>query len=794
MKISESWLREWINPPLTTTELAAQLTIAGLEVDSVAPVSGEFTHVIVAKVIQTTPHPEADKLTLCEVDTGQRGIFNVVCGARNVRRDLMVALALPGAKLPNGMHIKETVLRGQPSQGMLCSQAELGLEANSEGIIELADDAPLGADLRDYLSLNDNILDINLTPNRADCFSVMGIAREVAALNELPLKLPTIKSVRPHIEDQMQVKLIAAEACPNYCCRIVRNINAFATTPLWMKERLRRAGLRPIHPVVDVTNYVMLELGQPLHAFNLATIDDHIEIRFSHPHETLVLLDGQTISLDSQKPILVIADNTRPLALAGIMGGEESAVAEETMDILLESAFFNPPIIAGVARRFGLCSDSSQRYERGVDPTLQARALERATQLLQMIVGGDVGPLVQVSDKNHLPQPISVRFNPALVKKITGVTIPEIEMQRSLTYLGLTISSEGDNWLIQVPPHRFDITLPIDIVEEIIRLHGYEKMQALPLTLTTQSKNTNTVEWLHHQIALFFSGRGYNETISYSFVDPDLQTVLYPHSEALALLNPISSELAVMRVSLWPGLLASMMYNIHRQQTAIKFFEMGVNFDMSGGELVERPCIAGLITGERGSLNWSEQTHTFDFYDLKGDIQALCKQLHLDEITFTAATHCALHPGQSASIHLHDELIGWIGILHPRFMDELELDKPVILFELNLKSLYSTALIRYQPISKFPQIRRDLSFLVDKNISALQIENAVRELIDTNWLKSFNVFDIYTGQSIPTDKKSIAIALTLQDNQRTLIDSEVETLMGAVLTKLGDKFAIILRD
>ena len=792
MKVSELWLREWVNPSLTGPQLAAQLTMAGLEVDSIYPVAGSFDHVVVANVLRTKPHPQADKLTLCEVDAGTGTFLNIVCGAANVRAGLNVALALPGASLPGGINIKESMLRGQLSQGMLCSHAELGLDDNSEGIMELAEEAPIGVDLREYLALNDQVLDIDLTPNRADCFSVLGVAREVAALNKLPLRpLPSVVN-EPVMDDVLSIHLQAPEACPYYCGRIIRAINPHATTPLWMKERLRRGGIRSLHPVVDVTHYVMLELGQPMHAFDLHCVDGNINVRYSHKHETIILLDGQEITLNEK--VLVIADNNKPLALAGIMGGELSAVQEHTTDICLESAFFNPLMVAGVARRYGLCSDSSQRFERGVDPTLQRLALERATELLLLIVGGQVGPIAIASNPKFIPGKINILFNPTKVKQLTGLNISKDDMMQILSDLGMTVESQQELWSIGVPAHRFDITLDVDLVEEIVRLHGYDNIKAAPLITTMQAGQPNADEQLSSQMSVYLSNRGYHETINYSFVDPELQQELYPQAQTMQLLNPISSELSQMRVGLWPGLLASMVYNMRRQQPAIKLFEAGVVFDVNGDALQERLCIAGLLTGEHGNLNWSEPARTFDFYDMKGDLQSLFAMLNGLDVHFITATHAALHPGQTARIMVGETAVGWLGVLHPRLTDALQTSSEVMLFELSLKPLAHKIPARYQPISKYPQIRRDLSLLVSDSVSALQIENAVREVVDASWLKSFDIFDVYTSELIPAGKKSLAIALTLQEDHRTLVDAEINIVISAILNKLQDEFAIILRD
>lgn len=793
MKISETWLREWANPPITTEELAAQLTMAGLEIDSVAPVAGRFNHVVVAKVRQTKPHPQADKLTICEVDSGAEKPLQIVCGASNVRAGLTVALALTGATLPNGMTIKETKLRGELSQGMLCSATELSIQDTSEGIMELPDDAPLGLDLREYMALDDTVFDIDLTPNRADCFSVLGVAREVATLNRCALREPKFESIKPAQDETITVHLDDASACPHYYGRCINNINPHAITPLWLSERLRRAGIRPIHPVVDVTNYVMLELGQPMHAFDRHKIGNTIHVRLSTNGETMTLLDEQTVSL--QEKTLLIADENQPLAIAGIMGGAHSAVHADTTDIFLESAFFAPRQISGVARSYGLCTESSQRFERGVDPAIQKMALDYATELLIKIVGGHVGPIISAATpEKQQTDKITLSFDPQQVQNLTGVVIPEKEMKTTLQNLGMLVIAEETPWKVTTPSHRFDITLDVDLVEEIIRIYGYDKIFNQTMIAPIQIGIVNPLEQLNRKVSDLLSHRGYHEIISYSFVDPQIQLAIYPECNAMTLLNPLSTELSNMRVGLWPGLIAALVYNSNRQQSLIKIFETGVVFDTTTDPLTERRAIAGLITGENGGLNWSEPTRSFDFYDLKGDVQAIFDSLNTHSIRFVPAIHPGLHPGQSAQIVLGEEPIGWIGTLHPRLTEELGLTEDVILFEFSLDKIPEPMVPQYQKISKFPSVRRDLSFLINQDVTASQIEQAIREIVTQDKLKSFDVFDVYVGPSIPTGKKSIAIALTLQDQSRTLVDEEVNTLMDAIIKKLNQDFAITLRD
>lgn len=793
MKVSVAWLKEWVKSRLDTQQLAEKLTMAGLEVDSVDQVAGAFTGIVVAEVLHTAAHPQADKLTLCEVSVGSNSQpLNIVCGASNVRAGLKVALAQMGACLPGGMIIKETRLRGELSQGMLCSSSELGLTDTSEGILELDEDAPVGENLRDYLFLDDEILDIELTPNRADCLSILGIARELAALTQSSLKDLPSQTVSPETDEQKKIILHDPSACPQYCGRVIKGINVHAKTPLWMRERLRRSGIRSIHPAVDVMNYVMIELGQPMHAYDLNLLEGDIHVRFAHANEPLKLLDGQDVTLKADE--LVIADSRKALAIAGIIGGHATAVQEGTCDIFLESAFFNPLNIIGVARRYGLFTDSSQRFERGVDFRLQMMAMERATALLLEIAGGTAGPVIREVQEDYLPEITTVTFKPEKVYQLTGLQLPESHMKQILNSLDLSVAVTDSSWEVTVPSHRFDIRLDVDLVEEIVRLYGYDNIPREKMIGALQSGLTNPIEALSRTAALFFTARGYHESITYSFVDPELQEVLYPELPSLKLLNPISPELSHMRTGMWSGLIASMVYNIHRQQSSIKFFETGVIFDITGSEPVEFPVIAGLLAGEKSSLSWSETTDNFDFYDLKGDLQALFTALGICSIQFEAAVHPALHPGKSARILCRGEMAGWCGVLHPRIADALGISDEINLFELKLTAILPDRVPRYQQISKFPQIRRDLSLLVNDDIQVAQIEQLVRDCMQHNWLKSFNIFDVYQGESIPAGKKSLAIALILQDDNRTLIDSEINDVINAILEKLDGELAITLRD
>lgn len=790
MKISEAWLREWVNPPLSGEALATQLTMAGISVESRNPVAGDFNQVIVARVVAVARHPKADKLTICQLDTGGTEPIQVVCGAANVRSGLTVALALPGAVLPGDFRIEPSLLRGEPSNGMLCSATELGLTDESEGILELPDDAVLGTDFRDYFSLNDTVFDFELTPNRGDCLSVLGIARELSALNQLPLPEQPNPVIPIGTQDTINVTIDAPKLRINYCGRIIKQINLAAQTPLWMKERLRRSGIRTIHPVVDVMNYVMLELGQPLHAFDLGSISGDISVRYAKVDESLTLLDGQSLALKPQA--LVIADKEQSLCLAGIMGGANSAVTVETSDIFLESVFFDPLSVGPIARGYHLSTDSSLRFERGVDPTLQIIALERASELLLNIVGGIAGPITQCNQATQsINQPIV--FNPAKVKRLTGLELSLETLRHLLEWLGMGVSIETDAWLITTPSYRFDLVYEVDIIEEIVRLYGYDKIPSIPTIAPLKPVTISKQDSLAERIGFLFSDRGYAETITYSFVDPQLQTLLYPTMQAMQLLNPISSELSHMRVGLWPGLIASMIYNSHRQQVGLRLFEMGTVFNLSQGELQEKASVGGLITGEFGHLDWSLPTYLVDFFDMKGDLEALFRQLKVVDYSFVKAEHDALHPGQSAQIIINDKPAGWIGVLHPRFMNELDLNHDVILFELTLNEL-TPKVPAYRRLSKYPHVRRDISFLINNDISAADIEKTIHSVLEQNIVKSFNVFDAYHGKEIPSGQKSLAIALFLQEDTRTLIDEEINSVVSKLVNELKLKFNIILRE
>lgn len=791
MKVSEAWLKEWVDYSFSGQELQEQLTRAGLEVESRMPVSGEFSNVVVGQVLETRAHPNAQKLTICDVTTGKETL-QIICGAPNVCKNLKVAVALDKAVLPGNFKIKETKLRGELSQGMLCSYKELGIDRESEGIIELADDAPVGMPFVDYLFLNDHVLDIDITPNRADCLSILGVAREVAALNNLKLKKPELALSEVSIDDSLDVHIDNPELCPQYAGRVIKGISSKVETPIFIKERLLRCGIRPKYLVVDITNYVMLEFGQPMHAFQLEKIKGDIRVRTAKENEILELLDETQVTLKNSE--LVIADDEKALALAGIMGAKDSAIGEVTEDIFLESALFMPRAIMGVARRFALTSDSAQRFERGVDKALQVLALNRATELILKIAGGKAGPITLVSDSNHLPEDIKVEFNPEKVKRLTGLAVEMQLMQDILTNLGCSIVKNDSSWSVRVPSYRYDLKIAEDLIEEILRINGYDKLPSHEIPAVLKKGSYEPLENVQRKLSNILCNRGYSQAISYSFVDPKLQSLLFNENQTLDLLNPISQELSQMRISLLPGLLAALIYNLHRQINQIRLFETGVVFLNTDNKIIEQNMISGLLAGDKNEFNWVDEKRKFDFYDLKGDVEILFKALNIENPTFAPASHEFLHPGKSAQISVNNKVVGYIGALHPKILDVLDITSDIFVFEIACDVFLEPKIPQYKYISKYPKIRRDLSFLIAKEVSRTEVENTVSSIIPQDKLKGFEVFDVYMGKNVPEGKKSLAIALTLQDDHRTLVDNEINDMIKAVVQELEEKFSIILRE
>ncbi|MDZ7662851.1 phenylalanine--tRNA ligase subunit beta [Thiohalophilus sp.] len=807
MKFSEKWLREWVNPEIDTGALAHQLTMAGLEVDAIEPVAGQFDQVVVGEVIGLEPHPDADKLRVATVNVGADAPLQIVCGAANVREGLKAPTALVGTTLPGDLKIKKSKLRGVPSQGMLCSEKELGLADSAEGLMELPADAPVGESIRDYLDLDDVTIELGLTPNRGDCLSVAGIAREVGVLNKLSVHGPDIggrdaQILDVQIKDTLSVALEAPGACPQYAGRVLRGIDPAARTPLWLAERLRRSGLRSLGPVVDVTNYVLLELGQPMHAFDLGRLQGGIQVRYASAGESLTLLDEQTLELDAGT--LVIADDKAPVALAGIMGGAESAVGAGTIDIFLESAYFAPQAIAGKARGYGLHTDSSHRFERGVDPQLQVPALERATALLQAICGGEAGPVVHAQQADQLPVRAPVRLRRVRIARVLGADIPVDSVEDILQRLGMnpdrdegrgTRDEEHLVWEVTPPSFRFDINLEVDLIEELGRIYGYDNLPASrPQVSLRMGPRSETRRPAAHYKRLLVD-LGYQEAITYSFVDPKLQQQLDPQAETLQLANPISADMAAMRTSLWPGLLQTALYNLNRQQDRVLLFEQGLRFIFQDTELKQEPVLAGLVSGPLLPPQWGSTSRQADFYDCKGHVEQLLAQTgNAEQFRFDAdERHPALHPGQAAVILREGRPVGRLGALHPALQQSLGLSQRVYLFEITQAALVERRLPAFVPLSKYPSIRRDIAIVLDEVISAQKVKDCI-EKAGSKRLTNIELFDVYVGEGIDSGRKSLALGLTLQDLSRTLKDTDVESEISTILTALNRELGATLRE
>ncbi len=791
MKISEQWLREWVNPELDTENLAHQMTMAGLEIEAIEPVAGSFNGVVVAEILSAEQHPDADKLRVCTVSTGERTV-QIVCGAPNARAGLKAPLASVGGVLPGELRIKAAKLRGVESQGMLCAEQELGLSDANEGLMELAADAPVGEDLRRYLALDDSVLEIGLTPNRADCLGLRGIAREVGLLNRLPVQEPEYEPVETAIGDTLAVQLKAPECCPRYVGRVVRGIDAAVESPLWLREKLRRCGLRSIDPVVDVSNYILLELGQPMHAFDLDRLHGSVAVRKALAGESLELLDGQTLDLDSDT--LVIADDNGPVAMAGIMGGRPTAVSDKTQNVFLEAAFFAPLQLAGRARAYGLHTDSSHRFERGVDYAGQLAAMERATRLLVDIVGGEAGPITEVVVDEHLPPALSVTLREARIGRMLGTTLEAAEVERILQGLGLGVTRTEEGWRCSVPSWRFDISLEADLLEELARVYGYNRLPVSAVRADLHMAELNESRLPLRELRRHFAARGYREAITYSFIEPSLQRKFDPDMSPVALTNPISADMAVMRTSLLPGLLSAVLHNVNRQQPRVRLFETGLRFLPGPEGLRQVPTLAFVATGSRFAEAWSAANGALDFFDVKGDLESLLAlSREPREFAFAAATREGLHPGQTAGITRKGQPVGYVGALHPGLASDLGLDAPVYCCEVELDAVLARKLPAFAELSKYPGVRRDLSFVVDRSIPVATLMQDVRSAAGS-YLRDLTLFDVYTGKGIDPKRKSLSLGLTFRDQSRTLGDEEVNPAVAQVVDLLEKNYNAELRN
>jgi phenylalanyl-tRNA synthetase beta chain len=787
MKISLQWLAEWADTGNDVRGLAHALTMVGLEIEAIQPAAPPLANVVVGEVKSVTRHPDAEKLNVCSVWNGREEL-QIVCGAPNVRVGMKAPLALIGAKLPNGMEIKQAKLRGVESSGMLCSARELGLSEDASGLFDLPSVLQAGQDLIAALGLNDAIFEVNLTPNRGDCMSVAGVAREVAALRKRPLHPLAMKPVEAQSNERFPVRLEGGAACPKFGSRVVRGIRAGAKSPFWMQERLRRAGLRPISAVVDITNYVMLELGQPLHAYDLNKLNGSIVVRYARAGETLKMLDGRVVDLTPDT--LMIADERTLLGMGGVMGGEDSGISEETKDVLLEGAFFHPSVVAR-GRRYGLITDASQRFERGVDPELQERAIERATQLLLECAGGTPGPLEVTRTPEQYPARSAIRVRHQRVQHVLGAPLGSEVVADCLTRLGMKVEGAAPVWSVTPPSWRFDISIEEDLIEEVARLYGFDNIPEQNEIAAQRMQPWTETRVRNERAGDVLVDRGYQEAITYSFTEPAAQAQLLP-GPAFALANPISAELAVMRTSLWPGLLQALGSNQRRQQVRARLFEIGRRY--AGADGAETEVIAGVVAGSALPEQWGAEATKIDFFDMKADVEALLDLTGASaQFRFVQERHPALHPGQSARVWRGERSVGWLGALHPEQARRLDLTYPVFVFEIETEAGLSRDIPVFAEISKYPAIRRDIAVIVDEALAVQSLLDCVREAAGT-LLQGLTVLSVYRGQQFEKGKKSIALGLQLQDTSRTLTDSEADALVARVIEQLTLKLNATIRD
>jgi len=787
MNISTSWLREWISPVVTDEILAEQLTMAGLEVDGIETVAPAFSKVVVGHVVSCEKHPDADKLNLCQVDVGEAETVQIICGAKNVRIGLKVMAALVGAKLPGDFKIKKAKLRGVESFGMICSESELGISDSSEGIAELDVEASIGQDVREYLDLDDHIIELDITPNRGDCFSVLGVAREVSANYNMAFVMPDIE-ITALGKSSVATSVSNTSACPKYLTRSIKGIDNSVQTPQWMADKLKRSGQSTHSPVVDVTNYVLMELGQPMHAFDLAKIQGDIQVRNAKLGETVDLLNDSTVEL--KEDTLVITDAKSVLAIAGVMGGEASSTQTTTTDILLESAFFEPVSIAGKARNYGLHTESSLRFERGVDFNITELALDRAAQLVIEICGGEASEITKSVDESALPKLEPITITQAKIQKILGFELDSNWIEEKFINLDFEISDKTSNsWTIIPPSFRFDIRIPADLIEELARLYGYDKLPVQKLSLDANINVIKEAQIDKYDVMQALVSRGYQEVITYSFISEKYQDLINPLAKKITLTNPISADMSTMRSSLWAGLLQTVESNQRRGHTDARFFEIGLCFDgVKADEQSNK--LAGIVSGNRFNAQWSSELQPLDFFDAKADLEAL---LSFTSATFDfeAAEHPALQKGQSAKISLNGEQVGWIGALSPAVQKELSLSK-CYLYEVDLNAILAGKIAKYESFSSYQQAQRDIALVVDQATPVAALTQSINELKQAHFV-SVSLFDVYSGEHIESGKKSVALSLTYQSLEATLADDEVNTKVDEVLALMKDKFSATLR-
>ncbi len=794
MKFSENWFREWTNPNWDSNTLAEELSLAGLEVDEVAPVVPHFIQVVVGKVLSVEKHPDADKLKVTQVDINEAEPVQIVCGAKNVAVGVKVCCAKVGAILPGNFKIQPAKLRGVPSHGMLCGAIEIGLADDGvDGLYLLEQDAPVGVDIREYLNLNDNIIDVDLTPNRADCLSIEGIARDAAAMGNVAWQ-PPYKAVSVKKSGDCSQSVIVEDkvACPKYLGCIVSDFNLKATTPQWMSQRIERAGLSPKSLIVDVTNYALLELGQPMHAFDLDKLSGAIKVCQAGGGEIFTTLDEKELVLKSGS--LVIADDSGVIALAGIMGGLTTAVSDTTTQIFFECAHFTPLSIVGKARAYGLHTESSHRFERGVDPLLPERALERALSLFTEIAGGQVSAVVAEVSTDNIPVPATIQLRPERIVKLLGTEVSAQEIAGIFNRLGFVVTENSDGWAMTAPSYRFDMEIEADLIEEVGRIYGYNNLPEVQIEAPVRLPKLPESEQELYALKQALVQRGYQEVVTYSFVEELKQKKLVPELPYVVLKNPISDDMKAMRTTLFSGLLNSIAYNQNRQQNRIKIFESGLTFIQLDDDLKQLPAIGGAIVGAKYPASWAvEENRNMDFFDLKGDVETLLAMNHIKgEVRFEAHEYTIFHPGQSAAITLNDQTIGFMGQLHPNHTKMMGVSGKVFLFEIRLDALSKMAVPAAEKLSKFPEVQRDLAFVVNKDLLVQSLLDAINS-VESDILQSVELFDIYRGQGIEEHQKSIALNLRIQHLDRTLQDEEVESLVKKVINLAAEKVFATLR-
>ncbi|WP_335991240.1 phenylalanine--tRNA ligase subunit beta [Acinetobacter bereziniae] len=791
MKISENWLRTWVNPAIDSDTLSDQLTMLGLEVDELVPAAKHFTGVVVGEVLTVIQHPDADRLRVTTVNIGSGEPLQIVCGAPNVRVGMKAPVATIGAVLPGDFKIKKGKLRGVESQGMLCGASEIDLEDKIDGLLELPDDAPVGVNIREYLNLDDHVIDISITPNRGDCFSIRGVAREIGVINQLPVKAPEITEVAATIADQKQVH-VSTDGCPRYLGRVIKNVDTKAATPEWMEQALARSGIRQHSILVDITNYVLIELGQPLHAFDGGQVQGSVHVRQATANEKLVLLNEQEIELTED--VMVIADDAKALAIAGIMGGLSSSVTDATTEIFLESAFFAPLHIAGRARRYGLHTDASQRYERGVDFELPMMAMHRASQLIQSLAGGEFGPITVAERTALLPKREAIELTQAQVDQLLGYSVESAFITDALQRLGcdVTVKAEGE-WTVVPPSHRYDMAIYQDLIEEVARIHGYDNIQiSLPVIDVKLAKHQDQFEL--PQLRQTLVTLGYQEAISFSFADLKLEKQLNSQVNPLALANPISSDLAVMRSTLLSSLIPCVQYNINRQQSRVRFFELGLRFDYQNAQTIDDlnqiPTLAMIAVGSKHAESWHGKAQAMDFFDFKGEVEEVLAAGRV-QVEYVRSEREWLHPGQSAEILIDGKSVGYLGRLHPSLENALDLSTTWVA-ELDQSAVLQTYVSNFTELSRFPSVRRDIALVISDKINVSEIQQLIEktggELLDSTWL-----FDVYTGQGVEQGKRSLAFALLWQHPSRTLEDAEIKSGMDHIIQVLESTYQATLR-